>query len=102
MVNSLFSIKYLYQYFMGEIFRFDEEDRLLELNHCHEQWTEIYKGISLCQSYSCFNIVALNVGNSIKHWSNVNPFGLKFSSKGLTKFVETFRQFFEEKKKRYS
>jgi len=95
------SIKYLYNYFEGDPFEFDVEDRLISSAQCHEPWIDTYRSIGQGSSFEYFNLIALNVTNAVKHWKIYDPFSLEIKHKGLRKMIENLKDGFNSIQQRY-
>ena len=62
---------------------------------------DIYRGITLMNSYNRMNLLIVNINTSIKWWDQVNPFKTKSKNDKLNKFIDKHKDFFKEKEKEY-
>lgn len=62
---------------------------------------DIYRGITLTNSYNRMNLLIVNINTSIKWWDQVNPFKTKSKNDKLNKFFDKHKDFFKEKEKEY-
>ena len=62
---------------------------------------DIYRGITLTNSYNRMNLLIVNINTSIKWWDQVNPFKTKSKNDKLNKFIDKHKDFFKEKEKEY-